>query len=422
MSYVLTQTVKYEDKSPIVIKASPKSIRQLQGASATFKLIGMMLLRARHGILNVSLPSGQTVVFDHGLPGPAATVIVHDYDFAEQAMAGGDVGFGESYMDGKWSTPDLTKVLEFFSENFDAAGRLAIGSLVVRISNMIRHVFNRNSRAGSKRNIEAHYDLGNDFYSAWLDPSMTYSSALFDRPNLSLEQAQTAKYARIADELDLREGKHVLEIGCGWGGFAEYAAKHRGAQVTALTLSPSQREFALARMQREGIADKVDIRLQDYRDHEGHYDGVASIEMFEAVGEKYWPSYFSKVESALKPGGKAALQIITIKDDLFPRYRKRADFIQRYIFPGGMLPSEEALRKQTDDAGLVIENVQYFGPDYAETLRRWAKAFEEAWTASIMPLGFDERFRRMWRFYMSYCEAGFDNGRINVGQFKLKKR
>ncbi|MEM6534093.1 MAG: cyclopropane-fatty-acyl-phospholipid synthase family protein [Pseudomonadota bacterium] len=422
MSYVLTRTDESADNASVVIKASPKSIRQLQGATASFKLVGMMLLRARNGTLNVCLPTGQTVVFDHGLPGPSATVIVHDYAFAEQSMAGGDVGFGESYMDGQWSTPDLTKVLEFFSENFDAAGRLAIGSLVVRVSNMIRHVFNRNSRAGSKRNIEAHYDLGNDFYSAWLDPSMTYSSALFDKPNLSLEQAQLAKYARIADELNLSEGKSVLEIGCGWGGFAEYAAKHRGAHVTALTLSPSQREFALARMQREGIADKVDIRLEDYRDHEGRYDGVASIEMFEAVGEKYWPSYFGKVERSLKPGGKAALQIITIKDDLFPRYRKRADFIQRYIFPGGMLPSEDALRKQTREVGLSIEDAHYFGPDYAETLRRWAKAFEEAWASSIAPLGFDERFRRMWRFYMSYCEAGFDNGRINVGQFSLARR
>jgi cyclopropane-fatty-acyl-phospholipid synthase len=402
------------------IQASPESLRQLSGVPAGFRLAGMMLLRARRGTIRFDLPDGRRVLFDHGEKGPNAVVEVHSFDFAKRAIAGGDVGFAESYMDQEWSTPDLTSVLEFFSENFEAAGQLAVGGMMVRINNMIRHVFNRNSKAGSKRNIEAHYDLGNEFYELWLDRSMTYSSALYTDPAASLEQAQEAKYARIADELDLSEDKSVLEIGCGWGGFAEYAAKHRGAKVTCLTISPSQRDWALQRMQREGLSERVDIRLEDYRDHRGQYDGVASIEMFEAVGEAYWPSYFSKVSESLVHGAKAALQIITIDDQLFPRYRKRADFIQRYIFPGGMLPSELALREQVLNAGLRVENTHYFGRDYAKTLRLWAKVFEEKW-GQIEPLGFDERFRRMWRFYLSYCEAGFDNGRINVGHFTLNK-
>ena len=403
-----------------VIAASPESLRQLAGIPASFRLAGMMVLRARRGSIRFDLPDGRRVLFDHGQKGPHAVVEVHDFDFAKRAVAGGDVGFAESYMDQQWSTPDLTSVLEFFSENFEAAGQLAVGGFIVRFTNMIRHAFNRNSKAGSKRNIVAHYDLGNDFYKLWLDETMTYSSALYARPDMTLEDAQTAKYARIADQIGLSEGKSVLEIGCGWGGFAEYAAKERGAHVTCLTISPSQRDWALERIARQGLSDRVDIRLQDYRDHKGQYDGVASIEMFEAVGESYWPSYFSKVAECLKPEGRAALQIITIQNELFPRYRKRADFIQRYIFPGGMLPSEEALQQQFDTANLTLTDTHYFRKDYAKTLRIWSKAFEDKW-AQIAAQGFDERFRRMWRFYLSYCEAGFDNGRINVGHFTLKK-
>ena len=403
------------------IAASPEALRQLSGVPASFRLAGMMLLRARRGSIRFDLPDGRKVLFDHGQRGPHAVVEVHKFDFAKRAIAGGDVGFAESYMDQEWSTPDLTSVLEFFSENFEAAGQLAVGGFMVRMSNMVRHVFNRNSKSGSKRNIEAHYDLGNDFYRLWLDETMTYSSALYTRPGLSLAEAQNEKYARIADQIGLSEGKSVLEIGCGWGGFAEYAAKHRGANVTCLTISPSQREWAMERIAREGLSDKVDIRLEDYRDHKGQYDGVASIEMFEAVGESYWPSYFAKVAECLKPKGRAALQIITIQNDLFPRYRKRADFIQRYIFPGGMLPSEEALNQQFETAGLALTDTHYFRKDYAKTLRLWARDFEERWP-QIEPQGFDERFRRMWRFYLSYCEAGFDNGRIDVGHFTLAHR
>jgi len=404
-----------------IIEASAQSIRQLKGVPTSFRLAGLALLSAKSGALKVTLPDGRLIQFSHGNDGPDAHIQLHNFEIARKTSAGGDVGMAESYMDGDWSTPCLRDVLEFFSENYDAVGKLAVGGALVRWANMIRHIFNRNSKAGAKRNIMAHYDLGNDFYSEWLDPSMTYSSALFTNPNLSLEQAQQAKYAAICDKLDAGPGSRILEIGCGWGGFAEYAAKHHGAHVTCLTISPEQQTYAIQRIEREGLSGQVEIRLEDYRDHKGQYDGVASIEMFEAVGEKYWPSYFSKIRDVLKVGGKAALQIITIKDDLFPRYRKRADFIQRYIFPGGMLPSEVALKQQFITADLRHDGVHYFGQDYARTLALWTRDFNEKWDQAIKPLGFEETFKRMWNFYLSYCEAGFANGRINVGQFTLSK-
>ncbi|WP_348764291.1 cyclopropane-fatty-acyl-phospholipid synthase family protein [uncultured Henriciella sp.] len=402
------------------LRATMTSLRQLSGVPASFRLAGLFLLRTENGSIRFNLPDGRSVLFDHGNPGPRAVVDVHEFGFAKRALAGGDIGFAESYMDGEWSTPDLTAVLEFFSENFEAAGKLAVGGSLVKGINKVRHFFNRNSKAGARRNIMAHYDLGNDFYESWLDETMTYSSALFDKPNMSLEQAQTAKYAGIADQLSAGPDSSLLEIGCGWGGFAEYAAKVRGSKVTCLTISEAQRNYAASRMQAEGLSDRVEIRLEDYRDHQGKYDGVASIEMFEAVGEAYWPSYFQKIHESLDGSAKAALQIITIDDDLFRRYRKRTDFIQRYIFPGGMLPSEKALRESLSAAGLRFDAVHYFGQDYAKTLKLWAERFEEAWDR-IQTFGFDERFRRLWRFYLSYCEAGFGNGRINVGQFQLSR-
>ncbi|MEQ9316195.1 MAG: cyclopropane-fatty-acyl-phospholipid synthase family protein [Henriciella sp.] len=403
-----------------VITASGQTLRHLDGVPASFRIAGMILLRSEKGSIRFDLPDGRKVLFDSGAEGPSAVVDVHDYGFAGRALAGGDIGFAESYMDQEWSTPDLTALLEYFSANFEAAGKLAVGGALVKIANKIRHIFNRNSKSGARRNIMAHYDLGNAFYESWLDESMTYSSALFDRPNLSLEQGQASKYSSIASLINANPDSHLLEIGCGWGGFAEYAAKFCGSKVTCLTISEAQRDYALQRMQREGLSERVEIKLEDYRDHQGLYDGVASIEMFEAVGEQYWPSYFAKVHDSLKDGAKAGLQIITIDDELFPRYRKRADFIQRYIFPGGMLPSESALKSSFSEAGLRYEGVHYFGLDYARTLKAWAERFEAAW-GHIQTLGFDERFRRLWRYYLSYCEAGFRNGRINVGQFEVAK-
>ncbi len=404
------------------IHADKTSIRALKGIPPSFRIAGLALLGAKTGKIEFRLPDGRLIVFDKNDGGPQASVDVHDYAFAKRSVAGGDVGFAETYMDEMWSTPDLTAVLRYFADNFDAVGdgKLPRGGLAVRFANIIRHFMNRNSKSGSKRNISTHYDLGNEFYATWLDPSMTYSSAIFPSPNTNLEQAQYTKYDAICKSLDLSEGKSVLEIGCGWGGFAEHAAKHYGANITCLTISEAQAAYARARMVDAAIEDKVEIRLEDYRDHSGTYDGVASIEMFEAVGETYWPSYFSKISEALRPGGKAALQIITIDDELFESYRKRADFIQRYIFPGGMLPSLSALKQQFGAANLNHDDTAFFGEDYGRTMHYWSRRFNEAWE-DIKPMGFNEQFRRMWNFYLSYCEAGFMGGRINVGQFALSK-
>jgi cyclopropane-fatty-acyl-phospholipid synthase len=403
------------------IIATPQTIRSLKGVPASFRLAGLVLLRTKNGKLSFVLPNGAVLKFINQDDGPEAIIRVHNFRFVNRALAGGDVAFAESFKDGDWSTPDLTAVLRFFSSNFDAATQLSRGNLLVRSMNMLRHVLSRrNSKAGARKNIMAHYDLGNAFYEKWLDPSMTYSSAFFANANQSLEQGQMHKYHQICDRIQAGPGSHILEIGCGWGGFAEYAARHRGSKVTCLTISPAQKDYAEARMQQNGLSHLVNIRLEDYRDHAGAYDGVASIEMFEAVGEAYWPSYFSKVCSSLKHGARAALQIITIDDDLFPRYRQRVDFIQQHIFPGGMLISEKVLKEQLDKAGLRHDGVAYFGQDYARTCREWSRAFNGGWS-EIQPMGFDEQFRRLWNFYLSYCEAGFSDGRINVGQFQVTR-
>lgn len=403
------------------IQASPQTIRQLKNVPASFRIAALILLQTEKGALSFLLPDGSRLEFKAPQDGSRAEIVVKDFRFIKRALAGGDVGFAESYMDGDWSTPDLTGVLQYFSANFDSAGKLARGNLFVRSANMLRHVLGRrNSKAGARKNIIAHYDLGNDFYQYWLDPSMTYSSALFENPNQSLMQGQQNKYNAICDRIHAGPSSHILEIGCGWGGFAEHAAQHRGSKVTCLTISPAQKAYAEERMYRAGLNERVDIRLEDYRDHQGRYDGVASIEMFEAVGEPYWPSYFGKVFSSLKDGARAALQIITIDDEIFPRYRKRVDFIQQHIFPGGMLISEKVLKEQFTQAGLRHDGVQYFGQDYARTCREWARAFNASWD-DIRELGFDETFRRLWNFYLSYCEAGFSDGRINVGQFQVSR-
>ncbi|MEO1028558.1 MAG: cyclopropane-fatty-acyl-phospholipid synthase family protein, partial [Pseudomonadota bacterium] len=360
---------------------SAEALSNLSNVPTTVKLVGRALLSAKFGSIQFTFPDGRQVAFAADQEGPNADLSIHDFAFARKGLAGGDVGFAEAYMDGDWSTTDLTAVLEYFSANFDAlgGGGLARGQALVRWVNKLRHVFNRNSKKGAKRNILAHYDLGNDFYEAWLDQSMTYSSALYTSPNLSLSEAQSEKYEAICRAMAIKPGDHVLEIGCGWGGFAEHAALNHDARVTCLTISDAQATYARDRMKRLGLADKVEIRIEDYRDHKGAYDGIASIEMFEAVGESYWPSYFSQIKALLKPGAKAALQIITIDNDLFESYRKRADFIQRYIFPGGMLPSERALRNRLKDHDLTLEDAHYFGLDYAKTLALWKRAFGREW-------------------------------------------
>ena len=405
---------------PIGAPANAALINRLSGVPRSLRFALHRLLKLKVGVLTVVLPDARALRFEGDEAGPQARLELNNFSIVRKVLAGGDVGFAESYMDGDWTTPDLPAVLTVFSANLDRMEGITAGGPVTRLLHWLYHKLRANTKAGAKRNIEAHYDLGNEFYTQWLDPSMTYSSARFSAPDQSLEDAQREKYAGIARAIDLKRDDHVLEIGCGWGGFAEFAAKHVGAKVTCLTLSPSQREFALNRMERHQLSDRVEIKLQDYRDETGRYDAVASIEMFEAVGQEYWPSFFAKVADVLKPGGKAGLQIITIRDDLFDTYSKRADFIQRYIFPGGVLPSVTKLEEQFDSAGLAYDGVEAFGQDYAETLNRWLHRFNDAWD-QIKPLGFDTRFKRMWDFYLSYCEAGFRTGRIDVAQFALSK-
>ncbi len=370
------------------------------------------------GSLTFMLPDGQAVRLRGEAAGPDARLIVRDYRFIRRALLSGDIGFAEGYMAGEWDTPDLAALLGALSANFDNLQRLAYGNPLARLFHGLGHALRGNSRRGSRRNIHAHYDLGNDFYARWLDPTMTYSSARFETPDQPLADAQRNKYAMLARGMGLTAEHNLLEIGCGWGGFAEFAAKEIGARVTGVTISKAQYDFARKRLFDQGLAERAQIKFIDYRDIDGRFDRVASIEMFEAVGEPYWPAYFGKIRELLSPGGRAGLQIITIRDRDFEDYRRRADFIQRYIFPGGMLPSEERLREETARAGLAFDGVSRFGRDYADTLRIWLRNFDASWSG-IAPLGFDERFRRLWRFYLAYCEAGFRTGRIDVIQLGL---
>ncbi|HEY5107044.1 MAG TPA: cyclopropane-fatty-acyl-phospholipid synthase family protein [Caulobacteraceae bacterium] len=394
---------------------------ELRKAPAAFRTaIAIARENWRAGTLTFVLPSGREILIEGALKGPDGRLVIRDFHFVRRVLASADIGFGEGFMAGEWDTPDLSALLEAFTVNFDHLARLVDGNPFMRWINALAKVFRANSHRGARRNIHAHYDLGNAFYSRWLDSSMTYSSARYETPGQALLDAQQNKYATLAREIGLEPGAHVLEIGCGWGGFAEFAAKQIGARVTGVTISPAQHEFARKRLFDQGLADRADIRLMDYRDVEGRFDAVASIEMFEAVGEAYWPLYFGKVRDVLSPGGRAGLQIITIRDELFSAYRRRSDFIQKYVFPGGMLPSEKRLREETDAAGLEWRGIVRFGQNYADTLAEWARRFEGAWD-EITKLGFDERFRRLWRFYLSYCEAGFRSERTNVVQLSLTR-
>jgi cyclopropane-fatty-acyl-phospholipid synthase len=394
---------------------------ELRAAPAAFRTaVAISRRNWDFGSLTFVLPSGRELHIEGRAPGPAATLVVRDFRFVSRVLASADIGFGEGYMAGEWDTPDLQALLEAFTANFDRLEKLVEGNPMMRALNFLAHVFNYNSKRGARRNILAHYDLGNDFYERWLDPGMTYSAARYEQPGQPLVEAQRNKYLALTNQIDLRPGHHVLEIGCGWGGFAEFAAREIGARVTAVTISPSQYEFARKRVFDLGLAERADIRLVDYRDVEGRYDRVASIEMFEAVGEAYWPAYFDKVRNVLAPGGRAGLQIITIRDDLFGVYRARSDFMRKYIFPGGMLPSETRLRQETERAGLAWGAIARFGVNYADTLAEWADRFDAAWE-EIKALGFDERFGRLWRFYLRYCEAAFRTGRTNVVQLSLAR-
>jgi cyclopropane-fatty-acyl-phospholipid synthase len=374
----------------------------------------------RRGTLDITLPDGRVLRCGGLEPGPAAEMTVHDYGFAWRLARGGDIGIAEAYLRREWDTPDLTRFLHVFCLNHDLIQTMLGDQPLARLVQLARHWFNRNTRRQARRNIFAHYDIGNSFYSAWLDPSMTYSSALFENGTEDLTAAQRNKYRRLAEAINLQPGQNVLEIGCGWGGFAEYVATTYDARVVGLTISTEQRDFAQKRMQAAGLADKVEIRLQDYRDERGRYDRIVSIEMIEAVGEQFWPQYFSQLRDRLAPGGFAGVQAITIQDRFFNTYRREVDFIQRYVFPGGMLPSPQVLKALGEKFGVPVIRERIFGEDYARTLATWRDNFRAAWP-SLTPLGFDERFRRLWEYYLAYCEAGFLSGNIDVRQVVFAK-
>jgi cyclopropane-fatty-acyl-phospholipid synthase len=407
------------DKSSGIEAEEPRS-QSLGKDDLWTRLLLRQLAGIEQGRLTMIMPDSRVLHF--GTPGslPNVTVTIHHRRTARRLALGGSLGFAEAFMEGDWECSDLTDLILLAIANERPLGLDKDGIWAVRMINRIWHFLHRNNRRGSRRNIAYHYDLGNAFYRLWLDPSMTYSSALFDAPEQALEAAQIAKNRQVARLLGLSEGQRVLEIGCGWGGFAQLAAGDHGCAVTGITLSQEQHAYATARLGSAGLADRTEIRLQDYRDTPGSFDRIASIEMFEAVGEAHWPVYFDRVRQLLKPGGVAVLQIITIAEERFAGYRAAPDFIQRYIFPGGMLPTRTILRELAGKAGLVFSEGPLFARSYARTLAEWRDRFDAAWPA-IAPLGFDLRFRRMWQYYMSYCEAGFLAGTLDVGMYRLER-
>lgn len=385
-----------------------------------FRQVFAQVSRMNYGRLDFVLPDERCFRAQGTRPGPVAEVRIHNPDTFARLIREGDLGFTDAYLEGWWSTPDLQTFMDVVTQDnpevYDGFGGMAL----VRLYERIRHWLRSNSKRQAKKNIAYHYDLGNDFYALWLDDSMTYSSALFRTGQESLERAQEQKYEALVDSLGVQAGDHVLEIGCGWGGFAEYAAGKRGLKVTGLTISQAQHDYAVARMQRAGLSDRVTIKMQDYRDETGHYDAIASIEMFEAVGEKYWPAYFNTVRDRLKPGRQATIQVITVPESRFNTYRKNVDFIQKYIFPGGMLISPSRFREEAGRAGLATQGSIEFGESYSQTLRRWHELFVSQWD-KIQHMGYDARFKRMWEFYLTSCAACFHTGICDVTQITLRR-
>lgn len=371
-----------------------------------------LLSRIEAGRLSVTTPEGERLHGGSGVAGPQATMDLNDWRAIRRVLLDGDIGLAEAYRDGDFETPDLTALIELGARNDATLRGMVSGTVLARALNRLRHRLNANSRAGSRRNITAHYDLGNAFYERWLDAGMVYSSALYADPGETLEAAQQRKLDRIVAMLGLSGGEEVLEIGCGWGGLAERLARE-GCRVTAITLSPAQLAFAQERIAAAGLSERVTLRLMDYRDIAGQFDRIVSIEMIEAVGRAYWPSYFATLKQALRPGGSVVLQAITIDERVVESYLDGTDFIQRYIFPGGCLPSPTALAAEAAAAGLSLGAELRFGESYALTLQEWRRRFLARW-GEIAPLGFDEPFRRLWEFYLCYCEAGFRAGTTDV--------
>ncbi len=400
--------------------ASPVSGGTGAALPRRMRIFQTVLSRIERGTIEVELPHCRPIRASGDAPGPHGKIVVLDPGFVARLLAEGDLGFGEMFMDGWWTTPDLEDLMDVIMLNNENIARSFPGAGLFRLRERLRHCLNVNSRRGSRRNVAHHYDLGNDFYGLWLDETMTYSSALFRNAGESLAEAQRNKYAAICEQLAPAPDDRILEIGCGWGGFAEFAIRECHVKVTGLTVSREQQDYARKRLFEAGLADRAEILLRDYREERGVYDGVASIEMVEAVGEKYWPVYFGALHDRLRPGGVAVLQAITIADRLFAQYRTRADFIQKHIFPGGMLPSPAALGKRISAAGLETIGKETFADSYARSLRAWRRRFNARWQ-QIAALGFDERFRRMWNFYLAASAAGFTAGTTDVVRITCRR-
>jgi len=384
------------------------------------KVLLSLLKGLRYGRIDLTGPNNERFSFSGELPGPAASLRIHDWSVFGDILKSGDIGFAEAYIRSKWETPDLVSVIELAVRNRIVLDKALHGSWWGKVLYRLRHLMRSNTRSGARRNIHVHYDLGNDFYRAWLDETMSYSAALFEADaSRSLEDAQRAKYRRILDVLNVKPGDRILEIGCGWGGFAEIAARERGAQVHGITLSNAQAEFCQQRISDAHLEKQVSIDICDYRDVTGKFDFIVSIEMFEAVGEAYWPAYFRAIHDRLRPGGRALVQTIVIADELFADYRRGTDFIQQYVFPGGMLPSPSVFFNEATRAGFKAGDGYFFGRDYADTLCRWRERYNTQ-LSELRQLGFDASFERTWNFYFAYCEAGFRAGSIDVMQVELQ--
>jgi len=385
------------------------------------KAILQLLSKLQAGQLTLVTPSGKKLIFNSDNDGVDAEIIIHDWAVCKACLKSGDIGLAETYMSGYWDSPDLESLLRLFLINRHVIEKAIYGSWLGRLGYRIKHWLHRNSKEGSKKNIHAHYDIGNSFYSLWLDPSMTYSSAVFEHQNLSLQNAQKAKYEKIISSTGVNAGEQLLEIGCGWGGLME-TAKSNNIDIDCLTISQEQASYAQERAKNldATCSGKSNILLKDYRDHTKQYDGVASIEMFEAVGQSYWPSYFEMLYRCLKPGKKACIQSIVIAEDLFDKYQRSSDFIQQYVFPGGMLPTISLFKESAEKAGLIVESVYSFGADYQKTLQMWHEKFNAS-LDQIKSQGFDDRFIRLWNLYLMYCAAGFAEKSTDVIQFTLRR-